>query len=86
MNFPRRRFLKGLGGALVGLPALSIFSRPAAAQTTPTPKRAVFFWSPNGFNLSTFYPRNRHGGGSSARPASVVKSPVNAQDCPTQVT
>lgn len=66
MSISRRRFLKGMGGAVVGLPALSFFSRTAAAQTAPTPKRAVLFWSPNGFNLSTFYPRTRHQGGNSA--------------------
>lgn len=67
MSFGRRRFLRGLGGVAVGLPALSIFERTARAQAMPTaPKRAVFFWTPNGFNLSTFYPRTRHGGGSTA--------------------
>jgi hypothetical protein len=68
MKLGRRRFLKGLGGALVGLPILSALEpRRARAQAMPTgPKRAVFFWTPNGFNVSTFYPRTRFNGGASA--------------------
>jgi hypothetical protein len=62
----RRRFLKGVGGALIGLPILSDASR-ALAQAMPSgPKRAVFMWTPNGFNVSTFYPRTRFNGGASA--------------------
>ena len=43
MNLNRRRFLKGVGGAAVALPTLSIFDKRAAAQTMTKPKRAVFF-------------------------------------------
>jgi hypothetical protein len=32
----------------------------------PAAKRAVFMWTPNGFNVSTFYPRTRFAGGSTA--------------------
>ncbi|MFO0727719.1 MAG: DUF1552 domain-containing protein [Myxococcota bacterium] len=67
MSFSRRRFLRGLGGVAVGLPMFSLFEQRARAQTMPSdPKRAVFFWTPNGFNMSTFYPRTRFAGGSSA--------------------
>ena len=65
MKLARRRFLKGLGGATIGLPLLS-GPRRALAQTAATPKNAIFFWTPNGFNMSTFFPRARHNGGSSA--------------------
>ncbi len=58
MKITRRSLLSGLG-ATVLLPA---FGRRAAAQAAPAqPKNAVFFWTPNGFNMSTFYPRTRHG-------------------------
>ena len=66
MTVSRRRFLKGIGGAMVALPALSMFEKRAAAQAMTPAKRAVFMWTPNGFNLSTFYPRTRHAGGASA--------------------
>jgi len=68
VSFPRRKFLKGAGGALLGLPTMLGVSRRATAQAMmpETPKRAVFFWTPNGFNLSTFAPRARHAGGTSA--------------------
>ena len=62
----RRWFLKGIGGAMIGLPALGIFAKDAKAQTVDPIRRAMFMWTPNGFNLSTFYPRARFGGGSSA--------------------
>jgi hypothetical protein len=66
MSFDRRRFLKGIGGAMVGVPLVG-FGRSARAQAMPTaPKRVVFFWTPNGFNVSTFYPRTRSNGGASA--------------------
>lgn len=64
MKVSRRRFLQGLGGATVGVPLLS--AGRAAAQTMGDPKNVIFFWTPNGFNVSTFYPRTRHAGGSSA--------------------
>lgn len=63
MKHSRRRFLSGLGASVL-LPA---FGRRALAQASPSqPRNAIFFWTPNGFNMSTFYPRTRHGGGSSA--------------------
>ncbi len=67
MSSTRRRFLRGLGGFTLGLPLAAGFGRPARAQSNPAdPKRAVFMWTPNGFNLCTFYPRTRHSGGNSA--------------------
>jgi hypothetical protein len=66
MKLGRRRFLKGIGGAMLGLPIVGLGS-PARGQMMPSaPKRAVFFWTPNGFNVSTFYPRTRYAGGASA--------------------
>ena len=67
MTTTRRRFLRGLGGFALGLPLAAGFGRRAEAQAMPgDPRRAVFMWTPNGFNLSTFYPRTRHAGGNSA--------------------
>lgn len=58
MSTTRRRFLTGLG-ATVALPA---FGRRASAQATGRgPSNAIFFWTPNGFNMSTFFPRTRFG-------------------------
>ncbi len=83
----RRRFLKGVGGALVGLPALSMFAARARAQAMDPIRRAVFFWTPNGFNLSTFYPRTRFGGGSSAfGPLSSDAFVARALDTSTDLT
>ena len=63
----RRTILRGLGGAAVALPILSALPSRAKAQAAgDTPKRAVFMWTPNGLNLSTFFPRQRHAGGTSA--------------------
>jgi hypothetical protein len=67
MTFPRRRFLKGLGGLTLGLPLLGALSGTSRAQGMPSAaKRAIFFWTPNGFILSTVFPRARFGGGSTA--------------------
>src|SRR5882672_6955794 len=37
-QFPRRRFLRGLGGIAIGLPALDVFLPRARAATAPTRK------------------------------------------------
>ncbi len=59
MKLSRRSLLSGLGASVL-LPA---FGRRAMAQAAPSqPKNAVFMWTPNGFNMSTFYPRTRHNG------------------------
>ncbi|MEO1173832.1 MAG: DUF1552 domain-containing protein, partial [Myxococcota bacterium] len=44
----RRRFLRGLGGATVALPALSMFQQSAWAQSSSIPKRLIIMFSPNG--------------------------------------
>ncbi len=87
MSFGRRRFLKGLGGAVVGLPMLGR-TPEAIAQGAPRPAgRAVFFWTPNGFNLSTIYPRTRHSGGSSAfGPLTAEAFAPRALDTSTELT
>jgi hypothetical protein len=36
--FPRRRFLKGLGGVIIGLPALDVFQPPRARAAPATRK------------------------------------------------
>jgi hypothetical protein len=63
----RRTFLRGLGGASVALPVLgAIAGRAGAAPLPGGPRNAVFFWTPNGPNMSTFFPRARYNGGSTA--------------------
>lgn len=63
----RRNFLRGVAGAAVALPVLGALGERAIAAPLPGgPRNAVFFWTPNGPNMSTFFPRARHGGGSSA--------------------
>lgn len=85
--FDRRRFLKGVGGATIALPALSMFGGRASAQAMTPAKRAVFFWTPNGFNLSTFFPRTRHAGGSSAfGPITADAFTARALDTSTELT
>ena len=44
-QFDRRHFLKGLGGAMLGLPWMK---QAAQAQMQPVAKRLVIFFSPNG--------------------------------------
>jgi hypothetical protein len=82
----RRRFLKGLGGAAIALPALGMLAKKSAAQGMPAAaKRAVFMWTPNGFNVSTFYPRTRHNG-SAFGPLTVDAFAPRALDTSTQTT
>jgi hypothetical protein len=48
----RRTLLRGLGGAALGLPFLEAMRpRSALAQTTTTPKRIIFFQTPNGLQM-----------------------------------
>lgn len=67
MSMKRRRFLRGIGGVGIALPFLGLAADSARAAPMPGgPRNAVFFWTPNGPNMSTFFPRARYGGGSSA--------------------
>ncbi len=66
-SMKRRAFLRGLGISGLALPILSTLpSRAGAAPLPGGPRNAVFFWTPNGPNMSTFFPRGRYAGGSSA--------------------
>lgn len=47
-DLSRRRFLAGVGGVTLGLPALSMFQRNAWAQGMAVPKRLIIMFSPNG--------------------------------------
>ena len=51
----RRRFLHGLGASLA-LPWLETFNAPAWGQASAPPKRFIAFFTPNGFNMSRFWP------------------------------
>lgn len=67
MSMKRRTFLRGLGGVGIALPFLGTLTSEAAAAPAPGgPRNAVFFWTPNGPNMSTFFPRARFAGGTSA--------------------
>jgi hypothetical protein len=63
----RRRFLRGLGGVVVGLPLLEslgytrFMSSSAQAQSTGQPIRFVTFFQCNGANMSKFWPTGGYG-------------------------
>ncbi len=50
----RRSVLGGAGVATLALPFLRLLERPAQAATAP--KRIIFFATPNGTNLTTYWP------------------------------
>ena len=50
----RRRFLAGLGGAVLGLPHFE--SLAAAAKATKPATRLAFFYLPNGLTRRGFFP------------------------------
>ena len=51
----RRAVLRGLGASLT-LPWLETFQAPAWGQSTDAPKRFFAFYTPNGYNMSQFWP------------------------------
>lgn len=58
----RRRMLRGLGGAIVGLPFLETFLlRGVRAQTPPAIKRFAVFFECNGVNMDHFWPTTGYG-------------------------
>ena len=60
-RLPRRRFLAGFGGVLVGLPYLeSLAPRAAQAQTSPVKRFGVFF-ACNGVNMARWFPNGEYG-------------------------
>lgn len=59
---PRRRFLRGLGGVMVGLPFLeALAARDAGAQTVGPIKRFGVFFCCNGVNLQRWFPSSGYG-------------------------
>ena len=63
----RRTLLKGLFGTAIAAPFFTTLAHRALAAPLPGgPRNAVFFWTPNGPNMSTFFPRARWAGGTSA--------------------
>lgn len=64
MKTQRRRFLSGMGATL----ALPLFRNQAFGQEMGRgASNAIFFWTPNGFNMSTFFPRSRFNGSAFGR-------------------
>jgi hypothetical protein len=60
-RLPRRRFLAGFGGVLVGLPYLeSLAPRAAQAQVSPVKRFGVFF-ACNGVNMDRWFPNGEYG-------------------------
>lgn len=60
----RRRFLRGLGGVVVGLPlleSLGISSLPRAYGQSASPRRFITFFQCNGANMSKFWPSGGFG-------------------------
>jgi hypothetical protein len=63
---PRRRFLRGLGGVMVGLPFLEALApRRASAQATAIKRFGVFF-ACNGVNMERWFPDGAYGALSDA--------------------
>ena len=60
-TLPRRRFLRGLGGVMVGLPFLEALSpRNAGAQSQVIQRFGVFF-ACNGVNMDLWFPKGAYG-------------------------
>lgn len=58
----RRRFLRGAGTLMLGLPFLeSLAPKVAKAQSTTAPRRFVGFFQCNGINLDRFWPTSGYG-------------------------
>ena len=51
----RRQVLRGVGASLA-LPWLETFNAPVWGQMSAPPKRFIAFYTPNGFNMSQFWP------------------------------
>src|SRR5690606_13550281 len=61
-RFPRRRFLAGFGGALVGLPYLeSLAPKSAQAQADQAVKRFAVFFACNGVDMGRWFPNGAYG-------------------------
>ncbi len=75
-RLPRRRFLLGFGGALVGLPYLeSLAPRAAKAQDT-TVKRFGVFFACNGVNMDRWFPNGDFGALTEAHLAGTANEPL----------
>lgn len=57
----RRNFLRGVGGAALGLPLLSSLSGRVFAAPGDPIKRMVIFFTPNGVNMDDFFPSVMNG-------------------------
>lgn len=55
LGMTRRIFLRGIGASLA-LPWLEAFHMPAWGQGTPPPLRFFAMYTPNGYNMDTFWP------------------------------
>ena len=61
VNLRRRRFLRGMGGVIVGLPFLEALAPRAHAQPPPALKRFGVFFACNGVNMSRWFPKGGYG-------------------------
>jgi hypothetical protein len=63
MSTNRRRFLRGAAGSLLALPVLESLlpRRPAFADGPTPPKRALWWFTPNGHNMSDWTPAETGG-------------------------
>ena len=58
----RRRFLRGFGGAIVGLPFLeAMTARGAGAQAATPVKRFGVFFACNGVDMDRWFPKGAYG-------------------------
>ncbi|HEU5073948.1 MAG TPA: DUF1552 domain-containing protein, partial [Polyangiaceae bacterium] len=76
-RLPRRRFLAGFGGALVGLPYLeSLAPRPAKAQA-PAVKRFGVFFACNGVDMGRWFPNGDFGALTEAHLSGTANEALN---------
>jgi hypothetical protein len=57
----RRRFLRGFGGVVLGLPFLEALASRRAGAATPSIKRFAVFFACNGVDMSRFFPNGSYG-------------------------
>ena len=58
---PRRRFLRGLGGVVVGLPFLEALAPRHAGAQSPVIQRFGVFFACNGVDMDRWFPKGAYG-------------------------
>jgi hypothetical protein len=75
----RRRFLRGFGGVVLGLPFLETLApRSALAQEVAVPKRFGVFFACNGVNLDRWFPTTGFGELTAASLAGTANEPLDS--------